>query len=223
MIKLGSSLAVLLALAVCGCSSDSTPMNPVTISATSPGSIRGNQTDVAWTLTGTGFQTGASVVVAVAGAAISNVSVVSATSITFTMTTDNSTPAGTTTLTVINPDNSTANRQIPTLPATVTLSGYVQPVFTQSCATVGCHAGPSPAQGLDLSDGKAYGSTVGVTSSEVGSLLRVEAGNADSSYLIDKVEGTQTVGSMMPKTGGPLSSLEIQLIRTWINDGALDN
>jgi len=43
------------------------------------------------------------------------------------------------------------------IPATVSFSTQIQPIFTQNCAFSGCHAGTSPAAGLNLEDGKAHG------------------------------------------------------------------
>ncbi|MEO7096547.1 MAG: fibronectin type III domain-containing protein, partial [Polyangiales bacterium] len=42
----------------------------------------------------------------------------------------------------------------------------IQPIFDRSCALVGCHVLPTPAQGLPLSSGFSYSSTVGVESVE---------------------------------------------------------
>jgi hypothetical protein len=49
----------------------------------------------------------------------------------------------------------------------------------------------------------------------------------DSSYLVHKIQGTQTTvggsGQRMPLIGGPLTEDEIAVIRAWIAAGALDN
>ena len=46
-----------------------------------------------------------------------------------------------------------------------TLSEVQSQVFDASCT--GCHSGSSPSQGLNLSEGAAYGNTVNVPSTEV--------------------------------------------------------
>ena len=99
----------------------------------------------------------------------------------------------------------------------------MQPVFTQHCALSGCHSGLHPSEGLTLSSGTTFAETVGVASVQAPSLSRVAAGDPDSSYLVDKIEGTQTAGAMMPLNGGVLTALEILLVRKWIEAGALDN
>ena len=94
-------------------------------------------------------------------------------------------------------------------------------VFSMSCALAGCHAGSSPQAGLDLSAGQSYANLVNVPSTEVGTLLRVKAGDAANSYLIRKLEGgPDIVGARMPFGGPPLSQDVINRIRAWIDAGA---
>ncbi|NNG15282.1 MAG: hypothetical protein HKM89_02295 [Gemmatimonadales bacterium] len=111
-------------------------------------------------------------------------------------------------------------------PATATLSGDVQPIFTANCALSGCHAGANPTLGLNLSSGLAFQNIVDVPSIE-SPLLRVRPLRPDSSYLVHKVQGTQLSvggsGGRMPPIGGDLTQAEIDLIRAWITDGAEDN
>ncbi len=45
--------------------------------------------------------------------------------------------------------------------ASVSFAAQVQPIFTNSC-TVGCHSGTRPADGMDLSAGRAFAMIVGV-------------------------------------------------------------
>jgi hypothetical protein len=61
---------------------------------------------------------------------------------------------------------------------------------------------------------------VGVASSEVPSLQRVQPGNAENSYLVHKIEGRAAVGARMPLGGPPLSQANIDLIKQWIVAGA---
>ena len=74
---------------------------------------------------------------------------------------------------------------------------------------------------MDLTDADAsFASLVGVASLQVPALSRVAAGDPDNSYLIQKLEGTATVGSRMPLGGGPLDQSVIDDIRLWIQNGA---
>lgn len=109
----------------------------------------------------------------------------------------------------------------------VTLSADVQPILSLNCALSGCHAGPNPVLGQDLSAGRTFGSVVNVPSVEAPALRRVRPFLPDSSYLVHKIQGTQASvggsGDRMPLTGGPLTEDEIAVVRAWITAGALDN
>jgi len=107
----------------------------------------------------------------------------------------------------------------------VTLSGDVQPIFDASCASVACHDSQNPAQGLDLSSGASQAALVGVnsTASACSDEVLVVAGDSSSSYLLDKIDGTQACGSPMPISGSPLSMAQRQLIADWIDAGAPNN
>ncbi len=95
-------------------------------------------------------------------------------------------------------------------------------ILTPECATSGCHNGTTSPLGLNLIDGKAYDKLVGKPSNQVDGLLLVEPSNADSSYLIHKLEGTQDGGAQMPIGKPSLSSEQITLVKKWILDGALE-
>lgn len=109
----------------------------------------------------------------------------------------------------------------------VTLSGDVQPIFTANCARSGCHAAPSPQEGQDLTDGQAYASIVNVASHELPTMDRVTPGDPDDSYLVHKIQGTHVAvggsGARMPFGGTRLPQNQINLIRSWIQQGALNN
>jgi hypothetical protein len=76
---------------------------------------------------------------------------------------------------------------------------------------------------LRLDASTSYALLVNVASTEDGSVLRVEPGDPDNSYLIQKLEGTASVGGQMPLGGTPLSQGTIDIIRQWITDGAIDD
>jgi hypothetical protein len=75
-------------------------------------------------------------------------------------------------------------------------------VFTPVCTA--CHSGAAAPLGLRLEEGASF------------ALL----GNPDSSYLIQKLEGTAAVGGRMPLGGSPLPAETIAVIRQWIAEGA---
>ncbi len=95
-------------------------------------------------------------------------------------------------------------------------------VFTPSCALSFCH-GAAEQAGLDLRDGSAYASLVGVPSVEVPDHFRVSPFAPDDSYIICKLENCDwIVGSQMPLIGGPLDQTVIDVLRLWISNGALE-
>lgn len=100
-----------------------------------------------------------------------------------------------------------------------TIESIQQNVFTPRCAT--CHAGANAPLGLRLENAQtSYDNLVDVLSTESPPLDRVEPGDPDNSYLIHKLEGTQTVGNQMPNGQPPLDPETIAVIRQWISDGA---
>ena len=64
---------------------------------------------------------------------------------------------------------------------------------------------------------------VNVASSEDPGVLRVAPGNPDASYLVQKIEGTASVGAQMPLNAAPLPQATIDVIRQWITEGAVDD
>lgn len=103
-----------------------------------------------------------------------------------------------------------------------TLQSIQDNVFTPICA--GCHRGPTgptlPA-GQDLSSSTASGlSLIDVFSIQEPGILRVARGDADNSYLIQKLEGSANTGARMPFGGPFLDQATIDVIRSWIDQGA---
>ena len=109
-----------------------------------------------------------------------------------------------------------------TPPAAVTLLDVQTQVFTPRCALSGCHVGAGAPFGLDLSSvATSAASTVGVASSEMPSLMRIEAFDPTQSYLYLKITDDPSIlGDPMPASGGPLSSADIALVQDWIDGGA---
>jgi hypothetical protein len=91
-------------------------------------------------------------------------------------------------------------------------------IFTPICSV--CHAGASAPEGLRLDAANSYSLLVGVPSTEVPSLMRVQPGNPDNSYIIQKLEGHAAVGARMPLGGPYLSTDTVAFIRQWITNGA---
>ncbi len=104
-----------------------------------------------------------------------------------------------------------------------TLSGHIQPIFDQSCAFAGCHSDNSPAAGLTLTAGRSRDAMLGVASTQAPDVPLVTALNPTNSYLMVKLTSMGTSGQQMPINGDHLNESQLEIIRTWILQGAPDN
>ena len=113
--------------------------------------------------------------------------------------------------------------------AAVTLTQLQTQIFTPICST--CHTGVGSAlPGVqNLTDGHTFASIVNVASIEQPSLLRIKPNDAANSYLVQKIQGAAGItGSRMPLGCGAadnpcLDQATIDLVITWVNQGALNN
>ena len=114
----------------------------------------------------------------------------------------------------------------PRPPAGTTFATIQKQIFDASCATPTCHGAAAASGGLDLAPGSSYGNLVGVPAAnpgaQAGGLLRVAPGNADSSFLLQKLLGnlTPAEGVRMPLVGRPPTPAQLDMIRRWIAAGA---
>jgi hypothetical protein len=112
----------------------------------------------------------------------------------------------------------------PTLPAT--FAAIQESIFSPRCAIPTCHDSAVRSGGLNLEPDESYDELVGVeptvdAAREAGQ-LRVDPGDPENSFLLIKLEGPPLgQGGRMPLTGTPLTPAEVDVIRTWIADGAL--
>ena len=118
----------------------------------------------------------------------------------------------------------------PAAPARSSFEHIESQLFTASCATAGCHTGPTPAGELSLEAGRAYAQLVGVPAANANArrdgMLRVRPGVPDSSLLYHKLIAAPghheaDYGNGMPAGGKPaLSAGQLEYIKQWIADGA---
>jgi len=115
---------------------------------------------------------------------------------------------------------------------TISFAHTIQPIFDRSCALGGCHVGPVPTGGQDLTAGVAYSQSVNVPSTQQPRLKRVKPGDPANSYLVRKIQGGPNIsGVMMPQgcPGAPLNGAqcltpdEIAAIVQWITECAPNN
>ena len=106
---------------------------------------------------------------------------------------------------------------------TPSFAADVQEIFDRrGCSAGSCH-GAAAAANLDLRASASFAALVNVASFQDGNEVRVIPGNAQNSYLVEKVEGRQTVGSTMPPNGSPLDQIDRTNLRNWIDNGAENN
>ena len=107
--------------------------------------------------------------------------------------------------------------------SSATLSQIQTQVFTPICS--GCHSGAGGVLPgvMNLTAGNSFTSLVNVASIQVATIDRVEPGDPDNSYLIQKLMGTAAVGDRMPQGGTPLDQATMDMIRQWITDGAAND
>jgi hypothetical protein len=116
-----------------------------------------------------------------------------------------------------------------TAPAQVTLTQLQTQIFTPICS--GCHTGGGTSlPGVqNLTAGNTFANIVNVPSIEQPSLLRIKPNDAANSYLVQKILGAPGItGSRMPfgcgsATNPCLDQATIDLVKTWVSQGALNN
>lgn len=105
-----------------------------------------------------------------------------------------------------------------------TLTQIQTQIFDPGCSSCHTDVGRTPSSGLNLKAGSAFSNLVGVSSVGLAGAVRVIAGNPNSSYLVQKLEGAANIaGVQMPRVGAPLTAAQIKMIRDWITAGALNN
>jgi len=102
----------------------------------------------------------------------------------------------------------------------------IQPIFTASCAVSGCHTGETRSfgvtgAGLVLLPESSYQALINAPTKGDPNRFQVVPGNSAESMLVLKLEGAEGVGSRMPLGEDPLPPETIQLVKDWIDQGAL--
>ncbi len=97
-------------------------------------------------------------------------------------------------------------------PDTVYFQNQILPILTSNCAMSGCHNAIDKKEGVDLS-----------TYSAVIKTAEVKPFNANKSELYEVLLETDPDKIMPRPPAAPLNATQIELIRTWINQGAKNN
>ncbi len=103
-------------------------------------------------------------------------------------------------------------------------NGIQAAVFTPTCTFSNCHGTEGvQAEGLELSSVQVSAEgLIDVDSAQVPSILLVDPGSSSSSYLVDKLLGTENVreGTQTMPFGQMLCDARIDAVEQWIDDGA---
>jgi hypothetical protein len=105
-------------------------------------------------------------------------------------------------------------------PIQPTLASIQVNVLSVNCAISGCHGGGTVQFGLRLDPGFSAANLINIVSPQDSNRIRVIPGDPNSSFLIQKLEGTQTLGARMPQFGTNLPLTTIDVIRQCILSGA---
>jgi hypothetical protein len=110
--------------------------------------------------------------------------------------------------------------------ATVSYANQIEPLFATNkyaCADIGCHASNLPGLTDYHMGGYADLFDTGTEARQEG-MCEIKAGDPDQSYMFWKVEGHSGIqGARMPKDRPAMTSADLQLLRTWILEGARNN
>ncbi len=101
---------------------------------------------------------------------------------------------------------------------TVSFSTDVTPIFTEHC--VACHP---PTVELDLQAANAYDQIVNIVSGSYAPGILVVPFEPESSVLYLKMINNGEFGIGMPPPSGGVPEYQLDIIETWILEGALDN
>ncbi len=106
--------------------------------------------------------------------------------------------------------------------STVSYVEDIHPLLSgKGCLSAGCHGGLLPASAFDLTE---YSTSFGPgAEAEMLGACNIVPGDAEASYLLEKLGATPRLGARMPLLRSPLTEEEIELIATWIRDGAPNN
>lgn len=101
---------------------------------------------------------------------------------------------------------------IPCDPDSVYFLNSIQPLLASRCAIPGCHDAVTMEDGVNLS------SYAGVLSSDV-----IDVSDPWNSDLLERVTDNDPQDRMPPEPNAPLTQEQINLLYTWMSQGALNN
>jgi sugar lactone lactonase YvrE len=104
-------------------------------------------------------------------------------------------------------------------PATVSYTRDILPIFRRSnCMNSGCHGGALVSSEYSLTFDGLFGP--GQVARNQG-MCNIVPGKPEASLLVEKIRPNPRFGARMPNGFPPLSDADIELIETWIREGAI--
>ena len=100
----------------------------------------------------------------------------------------------------------------------VSFANDVLPIFESTCGGEGCHINESVNQ-VELTN---YQTTIN-SFAETYNKAMITPGDVAGSPLVEKLLANPAFGVRMPDGGPPLSNTQIEIISTWVEEGALNN
>lgn len=98
----------------------------------------------------------------------------------------------------------------------------IRPIIQgNGCLGSSCHGGSTTNGGLNL--GSATYTEVINASGTNGEFVVANSSATSTFYIKTSQDSPSIGGSRMPLTGGPLTAVQIELIKDWIDQGALNN
>ena len=105
-----------------------------------------------------------------------------------------------------------------------TYAGISSGLMAPRCATGSCHGGASPTVFPSCDADRWYDAMVAAPSQQAPGMNLIEPGDAEQSYLVHKLRGTQGLagggGARMPIADSPLDDVEQAAVEAWISNGA---
>jgi hypothetical protein len=108
--------------------------------------------------------------------------------------------------------------------ASGTFAEVAERILVPRCASASCHGGAPPPASPQLDEAGAFAATVGIPSLQLPSMMLVEPGDPERSYLVLKLRGTHGAagggGGRMPLADAPLDDADEAIVESWIQGGA---
>jgi len=108
-------------------------------------------------------------------------------------------------------------------PATPTFTEIQDTIFMPSCAFSTCHGDADGVAGIVLTGDEAHAALYEAPAVGKDGAVLVIPGDADNSYLVQKMEDAEDIEGLPMPPAGILDEELTQMVRAWIDAGAADD